>query len=75
MDVPNYPPNDSTPEKGGSCHQKSERISSHHGVTHLQELINLNLPILVEVHLVQNLMQRIFINVNVDVLKRNGNSQ
>lgn len=72
MDVPNYPPNDSTPEKGGSCLQKSEDISSHDGVTHLQELVDLNLAILVEVHLIQDLMQRIFINVNVDVLKRNG---
>lgn len=39
-------------------------------VTYLQEFINLNLSVLVEVHLVKDFMERIFINVDIDALQR-----
>lgn len=42
-------------------------------VTHLQEFINLNLSVLVEVHLIKDFMQRIFINVDVDALQGEKN--
>lgn len=49
-------------------------ISYQLSVTYLQEFINFNLPVLVEVHLVQNFMQCVFINVDVDALQRNKSS-
>lgn len=39
-------------------------------VTYLQEFINFNLSILVEVHLVKDFMERVFVNVDVDALRR-----
>lgn len=38
-------------------------------LTYLQELINFNLSVLVEVHLVKDFMERVFINVDVDALQ------
>lgn len=39
-------------------------------VTYLQEFINFHLSVLVEVHLVKDFMERIFINVDIDALQR-----
>lgn len=49
----------------------AETISYQLLVTYLQKFINFNLPVLVEVHLIQNFMQRVFINLDVDALQRN----
>lgn len=42
-------------------------------VTYLQEFINFHLSVLVEVHLVKDFMQGIFINLDVDALRRQKN--
>lgn len=42
-------------------------------VTYLQEFINFNLSVLVEVHLVKDLVERVFINLDVDALQRRKN--
>lgn len=47
-------------------------MGSHEGASYLQELVDLHLAVLVQVHLIQDLMQGVFINVNIDVLKRDG---
>lgn len=39
--------------------------------TYLQEFINFNLSIFVEVHLIKDFMERIFIDLDIDVLQRN----
>lgn len=37
---------------------------------YLQELVNFHLSVLVEVHLVKDFMERVFINVDIDALQR-----
>lgn len=49
----------------------SLRQTSHFS-RYLQELVDLHLAVLVEVHLVQDLVQRVLIDVDVDVLRRRG---
>lgn len=39
-------------------------------VTYLQEFINFNLSVLVEVHLIKDFMECVFINVDIDALQR-----
>lgn len=49
----------------------SLRKTSHFSC-YLQELVNLHLAIFVEVHLVQDLVQRVFVNVDIDILWKRG---
>lgn len=41
-----------------------------HSYCYLKELVDLHLAVLVEVHLIQDLMQRVLINMDVYVLRR-----
>lgn len=43
-----------------------------HFFCYLQELVDLHLAILVEVHLVQDLVQRVLVYVDIDILWKTG---